>query len=211
MRTDELIAALAAGAGPAPRAVVARRLTPAVLVGVGASIALAFMTLGLVPDVGAIGAALWIKLGYALVLAAAAAWLTSKLARPAARARAATLGVIAVPVVMLLAGTAALLDTPSDDRTAVLLGASWVRCPLSVFALSLPALAANLWAVRGVAPTRPRAAGFAAGLLAGAIGAFGYAFACFEQSTTFIALWYTLGIGMVGALGSAMGLRALRW
>lgn len=211
MRTDELIAALAAGAGPAPRAVVARRLTPAVVVGVGASIALAFMTLGLVPDVGAIGAALWIKLGYALVLAAAAAWLTSKLARPVARARVATLAVIAVPVVMLLAGTAALLDTPSDDRTAVLLGASWVRCPLSVFALSLPALAASLWAVRGVAPTRPRAAGFAAGLLAGAVGAFGYAFACFEQSTTFIAVWYTLGIGMVGALGAAMGPRALRW
>lgn len=211
MRTDDLIAALAAGAGPAPRAVVARRLTPAVLVGVGASTALAFVTLGLMPDVGAIGAALWIKLGYAVVLAAAAAWLTSKLARPVARAQAATLAVIAVPAVMVLAGAAAFLDTPTDERTAYLLGQSWLRCPLAVFALSLPALSAILWAVRGLAPTRPQAAGLAAGLLAGAVGAFGYAFACFEQSTAFIAVWYTLGIGMAGALGAAMGPRALRW
>jgi hypothetical protein len=56
-------------------------------------------------------------------------------------------------------------------------------------------------------PTRLRAAG----LLAGAVGAFGYAFACIEQSTAFVALWYSLGIGMSGALGAALGPRVLRW
>lgn len=211
MKTDDLIAALAAGAGSAPRAVAARRLTPAVLIGVGASSVSAFTTLGLVPDIGAIGAALWIKLGYAVALAAAAAWLTSKAARPVARLRAATAAVIVVPVVLVLAGAFAFLDAPTGERVSHLVGQSWARCPLAVFALSLPALAVILWAVRGLAPTKPKAAGLAAGLLAGAVGAFGYAFACFEQSTAFIAVWYTLGIGMVGALGAAVGPRALRW
>ena len=81
----------------------------------------------------------------------------------------------------------------------------------AVFVLSLPALAAALWAVRGLAPTRPRATGLAAGLLADAAGAAGYALACVEPSTLFIAISYTLGIGLCGALGAALGPRVLRW
>jgi hypothetical protein len=74
-----------------------------------------------------------------------------------------------------------------------------------------PALAAALWAVRGLAPTRPRAAGFAAGLLAGSVGACGYALSCPEVSPAFVAVWYTLGIALTGALGAALGTRVLRW
>ncbi|MFO1333443.1 MAG: NrsF family protein, partial [Rubrivivax sp.] len=56
-----------------------------------------------------------------------------------------------------------------------------------------------------------RAAGFAAGLLAGAIGALAYALACTEMAMSFVAAWYTLGILMVGALGALLGPRVLRW
>jgi hypothetical protein len=77
--------------------------------------------------------------------------------------------------------------------------------------LSLPALAAAFWAVRGLAPTRLRAAGFAAGLLAGSLGAFGYALSCPEVSPAFVAVWYTLGIGLTGAVGAGLGPRVLRW
>jgi hypothetical protein len=70
---------------------------------------------------------------------------------------------------------------------------------------------ASLWALRGLAPTRPRAAGLAAGLLAGAIGAFAYALACHEVSVAFVALWYSLGIALSGALGALLGPRLLRW
>jgi hypothetical protein len=80
-----------------------------------------------------------------------------------------------------------------------------------VLALSLPALAAALWAVRGLAPTRPRTAGFAAGLLAGSVGAIGYALSCAEASPAFVALWYTLGIALTGAVGAVLGPRVLRW
>ncbi|MDE2299455.1 MAG: DUF1109 family protein, partial [Burkholderiales bacterium] len=75
----------------------------------------------------------------------------------------------------------------------------------------LPALAGTLWAVRGLAPTRPRAAGLAAGLLAGAVGALGYALSCPEVSITFVAVWYSLGIALVGGAGAALGPRVLRW
>ena len=91
------------------------------------------------------------------------------------------------------------------------MGQSWQACPLVVAALAAPVLAGLLWALRGLAPTRPRAAGAAAGLLAGALGAAGYALACTEDSTTFIAVWYSAGIAITGGLGAALGPRVLRW
>jgi hypothetical protein len=211
MKTDDLIDVLAAGAGPAPRAVVARRLAPAIAGSAIVSVALATSLLGLVPDFAAVGIALWVKLGYAVALAAAAAWWASKLARPASPVALPARAVLLVVVAVALIGVGALLGTPSGERVPYLLGQSWSRCPWAVLGLSLPALAAALVALRGLAPTRLRAAGLAAGMLAGALGAFGYAFACTEQSTAFVALWYSLGIGMSGALGAALGPRVLRW
>jgi hypothetical protein len=112
---------------------------------------------------------------------------------------------------MAALGVAMLLATPSGERVAAVLGESWSRCPWRVFALSLPALAGALWAVRGLAPTRLRAAGAAAGLLAGAVGAFGYALSCPETSPAFVALWYPLGMAVTAALGALLGPRVLRW
>ncbi len=77
--------------------------------------------------------------------------------------------------------------------------------------LSLPALAGALWAVRGLVPTQLRAAGFNAGLMAGALGAMGYALVCPEVSATFVAVWYSLGILLTGLLGTFLGPRLLRW
>ena len=211
MRTDTLIALLATGAGPAPRAAVARRLAPALLCGVAASAALALIGLGPVRDVAIPGVALWVKLAYALALAAAAAWLTGRLARPAARTNGAALAVAAVVAGMTVLGAVWLFAAAPGERVRDMLGHSWAFCPWGVLLLSRPGLAAVLWALRGLAPTRPRAAGLAAGLLAGALGAAGYALACVEQSLAFVALWYTLGIAACGMLGAALGPRVLRW
>jgi hypothetical protein len=60
----------------------------------------------------------------------------------------------------------------------------------------VPTLAALLWALRGLAPTRPALAGAAAGLAAGAVGALAYALHCPELSPTFVAVWYSAGIAM---------------
>jgi len=211
MKTRDLIAALAAGAGPAPRAVVARRLGPAFAAGLACSAMLALVILGPVHDPAVLAGPLWLKLGYTAALAAATAWLAGRLARPATSARSAASAVGAVTTLMVAGAALVLPQLEPAARAGYALGHSWWVCPWAVFALSLPALAATLRAVRGLAPTRPRAAGLAAGLLAGTAGAAGYALACVEQSALFIALWYTLGIALSGALGWLLGPRVLRW
>lgn len=211
MKTGDLIVALSTGAGPAPRAVVARRLVPAGLLALALAAAAALIIIGPAPAemISALG--LWTKLGYAASLALSAGWLAARLARPAASIRAPRLLVVAVVAAMAMLGAASLLASPADERAAHVLGESALQCPWNVLALSLPGLVASLWALRGLAPTRPRAAGLAAGLLAGAIGAFAYALACHEASVTFVALWYSLGIALSGALGALLGPRLLRW
>jgi hypothetical protein len=211
MKTDVLIEMLARGAGPTPRAVAARRLLPAAAAGLFASVALAVSLLGVVPAEAFATPAPWVKLAYAASLALAAGWLTAALSRPVARLTGPSRATLVVFVAMIAFGVLAAWATPAGERARALLGLSWASCPWNVLALSLPSLAGVLWAVRGLAPTRPRAAGFAAGLLAGAIGAFGYALSCPESGVSFVAAWYTSGILMTALAGAALGPRLLRW
>lgn len=211
MKTAALIDMLARDAGPAPRALAARRLSPAAVAGLLVSAGVAVACFGAIPAQMFATAVPWTKMAYAASLALAAAWLTARLSRPAApthRPWRATAGVL---LAMALVGGASLFATPAGARLDALLGHSWSTCPWSVLALSMPALAASLWAVRGLAPTRPSLAGFAAGLLAGSVGAFGYSLSCPEASPAFVAVWYTLGIGLTGCLGAVLGPRVLRW
>lgn len=211
MKTDALIDLLARGAGPAPRALAARRLSPAAVAGLLVSAGLAIAWFGAIPAQMLATAVPWTKMAYAASFALAAGWLTARLSRPAAsteRPWRATTGVL---LAMALVGGVSLSLTPADARLDALLGHSWSTCPWSVMVLSLPALGASLWAVRGLAPTRLQAAGFAAGLLAGSVGAFGYSLSCPEASPAFVAVWYTLGIGLTGCVGAMLGPRVLRW
>lgn len=211
MKTDDLIRALAHDAGPAPHGVVARRIGRAAAMGIAASVVLAFVVLGFVPADTFAFAAPWFKLAYAGAMVAAAGWLTARMARPAAPVAEPSTAVAAVALAAAGVGGLSWWLTPSAARMTGLLGHSWALCPWFVLGLSLPALAALLWALRGLAPTRLRAAGFAAGLLAGALGAGGYALACTELAMSFVSAWYTLGILMTGVLGALMGPRILRW
>jgi hypothetical protein len=72
-------------------------------------------------------------------------------------------------------------------------------------------LVGGLIAMRGLAPTRPRRAGAAIGLLSGATGMLAYLWHCPELATPFIATWYALGALIPTALGAWLGLRVLRW
>ena len=95
-----------------------------------------------------------------------------------------------------------MLAVPAGDRLAEVLGPSWTACPFNVLGLSLPALAAALWALRGLAPTDGRSAGFAAGLLAGAVGALAYSVTCDEMSPAFVAVWLSTRTDCQPAKGS---------
>ena len=211
MQTDELIELLARDAGPAPRAWAARRLLPAAGAGLVLSTAVAVTVFGLLPASVFASAVPWMKLLYAAALAIAATWLSARLARPAAAFRGAMWCLFAVLATAALAGLVFLVLTPSPERVQAVLGATWWQCPLRVLLLSLPALALTIWALRGLAPVRLRAAGAGAGLIAGAVAAAGYSLVCPEPSATFVALWYTLGVGLSALLGAALGPRCLRW
>lgn len=211
MKTQSLIDMLARGAGPAPRAPVLRRLAPVVALGVLSSAVFALVSMGSIPAALYATPAPWTKLIYGASLALAAGWLTARLARPVARTLWPLRAILAVFATMLALGALTLVTSAPDQRMATLLGETWRTCPPNVVMLSLPALAGALWALRGLAPTHLRAAGFHAGLMAGALGAMGYALVCPEVSATFVAVWYSLGILLTGLLGALLGPRLLRW
>jgi hypothetical protein len=211
VKTTELIDLLAREAGPAPRLWTGPWLAAVALAGALTSALLALAWLGPIPAAMLSTPAPWAKLLYAALLAAGALWLAARLARPVARLRSPVRVLLGVAAAMALVGAAVLGAAPGADRAAALLGHSWASCPWNVLVLSLPALAGALGVVRRMAPTRLRAAGFAAGLLAGAAGAFGYALACNESSLAFVALWYSLGILLAGGVGALLGPRVLRW
>jgi hypothetical protein len=211
MRTDRLIDLLARDAGPAPHGIVARRLSTVAAIGLPVAAALALVVIGPIPASMFGTGVPWMKLAYAGALACAAAWLAARLARPAARSGPAWRATAGVVLAMALIGATSLVVAPTGSRLDTLLGHSWAVCPSTVLALSLPALAVALWAMAGLAPTRPRPAGFAAGLFAGALGACAYALACTEPSPSFVAAWYTAGMLATGALGAVLAPRVLRW
>jgi hypothetical protein len=211
MKTEALIDMLARDAGPVPRALAARRLSPAAAAGLLVSALIAITWFGIIPAQMFATAVPWTKMAYAGALALAAGWWTARLSRPAAPIALPRRVTALVLLAMVVVGGFSLASTPAGARVDAVLGESWSTCPWSVLVLSLPALAGSLWAVRGLAPTRPGAAGFAAGLLAGSVGAFGYSLSCPEASPAFVAIWYTLGIAFTGAVGAVLGPRVLRW
>ena len=211
MKTQALIDMLAQGAGPAPRALHLRRLTPALAVGLVLGVAASAVLLGTIPAALWLQPGPWMKLAYALALGAAAAAWAARLGRPGMASRRAGWAAAGVVALMLVLGGVSLLAMPASERLASLLGHSWAACPFNVLALSVPALVGTLWALHGLAPTDGRRSGFAAGMLAGAVGALAYTVACDEMAPAFVAVWYSLGIGLTALLGAALGPRVLRW
>lgn len=213
MRTDELIAVLAADITPIDPARADRRFFAKL--GGGAVLALAAMlaVMGTRPDLtsAAVLPMFWIKLIFPASLALAALVVLRRLSYPGMRlGRAHAAAALPVGVVWIFAGLA-LLSVPAGERLALVLGDSWIECPFSIALLSVPALALALWAARELAPTRLALAGAAAGLFAGAVAAFAYAFHCPEMQAPFLAVWYVLGMLIPVGVGALLGRRLLRW
>ena len=211
MKTDILIEMLARQAGPAPDFPVGRRLAAAGALGLLASCVLALALIGPLPVTIFYTAVPWIKLCYAVLLLVGASVLAARLSRPVSSTVTAFTAVTTIFLVMLLAGFVNLITTPEGERWSALLGQTWWICPWMLMMLSLPALSAILWAMRSLAPTRLKQAGFAAGLVAGVLGAMGYSLACPETSIAFVAIWYSLGIALTGWVGQWLGPKVLRW
>ncbi|WP_426110339.1 NrsF family protein [Massilia sp. PWRC2] len=213
MKTDELIAMLASGPDVAVAAPPWRRTLWPLLAGLAASMAIMLAMLGLRPDLAQAERqqAFWLKLLFSVALAAVS-WLAARrLAAPGARINTLPLW-IGTPLLLLWCVAAAtLLGAAPESRASLFWGSTWRVCPTLIALISLPMFAAALHLMRGLAPTRLRLAGAAAGLAAGAAAAALYCLHCPEMSAVFVGFWYVAGMLIPTALGALIGPRVLAW
>jgi len=212
MRTDDLIAQLSSGLEPVKSGAVARLLTVAVMAGIAGSLLIFLVMMGPRHDLaGAMShPGMWTKMAYCLAVAGFGLWLVERAGRPGAEmARPALFLALPLLGIALLAGLQ--MGAPGADMPGLVMGRSSRVCAALVTLTALPTLAATFWALRKLAPTRLTLAGAGAGLFAGAVGAFVYCFHCTEEAAPFIAVWYSLGIAAVTAIGALLGRYLLRW
>lgn len=211
--TDDLIARLSADLKPVSR----HRLTGLVLMALlpGALVAAIAMLvwLGLRTDLSEAmgGPIFWVKSGYTAAFAILGGIAAITLSRPDGRIRWAWAALGGLLLSLVMAAAVQLWQASPDETRTLILGGSSLVCPWYILALSLPALATLLTAMRRLAPRSPTWAGFAVGLLAGGTGAWIYSFHCGENGLMFLSLWYTLGMAATATLGALLGRYLLRW
>jgi hypothetical protein len=211
MKTDQLIASLVAD-GAASARTLGRSLMLALAAGVGLSLIVFFLTLGIRPDIRP-ALETWrfdLKVAIALLGVGLAFAVCRDCARPdmprhPLRRLLPLLALIVAAVVVELA------LVPGAAWRQRLIGSNSMICLPMVPILSLAPLAAVLWMMRRAAPASPALAGAAAGLVAALSGATLYAFHCFDDSPLFVATWYSLATLAMVAVGALVGRRLLRW
>lgn len=214
MRTDDFIDVLANDVEAGRETAPSRRLALVAMFGALAALVLVLGWLHARQDLAQamLGPMFWMKAVYTALLGAAGYLAVERLARPDGSGRR---GWIAAALVFGLCASAGLYQAlvSSDVQAALrmLHGHSWRSCSPRIFVLGLPMLALGLWVLRGLAPTRPSLAGFAMGLFSGGVVATVYGLHCPEHTFTFIALWYSLGVLSLGAVGALVGRWVLRW
>ncbi len=213
MRTDDLVAMLATGAGAVEPNAGARRFAVAIGWGALGATLLMGILLGVRGDL-AMAVRLpmfWVKVAYVACLAAASLLAALRLSQPGLRLSWVSSALVAPVLAMWLLAASELMRADPTQRTQLFFGETWASCPLLVAALSAPVFVAVLWAMKGLAPTRLRLAGSAAGFVSGAIGALGYCLHCPEMGAPFLGFWYLIGMLVPTAVGALLGPRLLRW
>ncbi|MCJ0972941.1 DUF1109 domain-containing protein [Pseudomonas sp. PS1] len=213
MNTNELIDMLASHAPAVDRRVVARRFTLAIAVGLLLGLLGLLVFLGIRPDLAEVARTplFWLKLAFPASLLGGSLWMTARLARPGMPVGASWAAVATPLTIVWLAALGLLFSVSSGSRHILVLGETWRTCPVNIALLSIPAFVSVFWAIRGLAPTRPRLAGAAGGLLASSTATLAYSLHCPEMSVAFWAVWYVLGMAVPSAIGALLGPRLLRW
>lgn len=213
MRTDELVTMLATGADAVPPNQSVRRYAIAIAWGILGSTLLMAVLLGPRHDFAAalMLPMFWVKSAFVISFAAASLYAASRVSRPGA-SLAWVPGVLGAPLLAIwLLAAVVLLRADEVQRKALFFGDTWNSCPFLIATLSAPVFVAVVWAMQGLAPTRLRLAGAAAGLLSGAIGTMVYSVHCPEMAAPFIGFWYLLGMLIPTTVGALLGPRMLRW
>lgn len=211
MKTSELLALLAARTEPVDRGAQRHGLLLAAG-GLGA-VLLVVGALGANPELGAflVRPMFWIREAFCAALAVAGFLLAWRLGQPGRRTGGPVAGLALSLGAMWLLGAGVLFAAAPALRTELLMGHTARACPWLVALVSSPLFVASMAMMRGLAPTRLRLAGAAAGFAAGAAGALAYTLHCPETAAPFIALWYVLGMLIPTAAGAITAPALLRW
>lgn len=213
MKTDDLVTMLATGADSVPPNQAAHRYAAAIAWGALGAALLMITLLGPRPDLAAavLLPMFWVKIAFVGSFAAASLLTALRLSRPGL-SLAGVPGALGAPVLAIwLLAVIVLARAEPAQRATLFFGDTWNSCPFLIALLSAPVFVAIVWAMKGLAPTRLRLAGTAAGLLAGAVGTLMYSIHCPEMDAPFIAFWYLLGMLIPTAVGALLGPRLLRW
>ena len=213
MKTDELIEIL----GPTVERVEGRSFRNAFIVAliVGAALAVCVMQALLGASASALReshlALMILTAVFVVGVVAAGSSYLLKAGYPGMAVRAPTAVLVLLVVAFLCAGVAGLLAVHPAARSAMIFGPRWTLCLTCIPLFAIGPFIALVWVLRQGAPTRLRATGAVAGLVAGAIGAGACALHQPGASLPFIALWYAGPILICALLGALLGPRVLRW
>jgi hypothetical protein len=213
MKTDDLISALATDVVPMRRHAVGRTLGLGLAMGMVVAVAIMVLWLGVRADLmdAMRTGPFWMKFAYALSVAVLGFGLIDRLARPDRDGGLFEAMILSPLAVMTALAIYQLAGAPEELRMKMMLGGSYQVCARNIVIISAPIFLGLFWALRSLAPSRLTLAGGVAGVLAGAVGTFIYAFHCNESAMPFVAIWYTLGMAAVGAVGGLLGRATLRW
>ncbi|MBA3034660.1 MAG: DUF1109 domain-containing protein [Gammaproteobacteria bacterium] len=213
MRTDDWVTLLATGAGAVEPHQAARRFAIAIGWGVLGATLLMLALLGPRPDLAAatLLPMFLVKIVFVTSFAVASLFISLRLSKPGLHL-AWLPGALLAPVAAIWLLAAVMLTQAAPvQRSAMFFGDTWNSCPFLIALLSAPVFVAVVWAMKGLAPTRLRLAGAAAGLLSGAVGTMVYSLHCPEMGAPFIGFWYLLGMLIPTTAGILFGPRLLRW
>ena len=212
MKTDDLIAALAADAKSVDMP-ICRTLALAVFAGALGALLIFVLKIGIRPDFMAAfdNPRFVLKLALTLILFVAGLGLVWSVAKPGAVPHVWLVALATVPATLAVASLAEMVIVPPGEWEYRLLTPNWLVCVALIPLLAAAPLIALIVALRRGAPTNPVMAGAAAGLLAASIGATLYATHCQSDSPLFVAVWYVLATGIVTVTGALLGHRFLRW
>jgi hypothetical protein len=181
--------------------------------GVFGSALLMAALLGARPDLGQalLLPMFWVKFAYVGCLALTSAILAFRLSRPGGRVGGVPSALAVTVIAMWMLAAFVLTSADPLERRQLLFGGTSTTCPFFIAMLAVPVFLAAIWAMKGLAPTRLRLAGAAAGLLSGSLGAVVYSVHCPEMAPPFLGVWYLLGVLIPTGVGALVGPRLLRW
>jgi len=213
MKTDDLISLLATGAGAVESHAAERRCAKAMAVGAIGALLVMLSMLSIRHDLAdaAMLPMFWLKIGFVASMVSASLFAVLRLSRPGARIDWVARLIAAPVLVMWVIAAYVLIQADPSERSDLFYGSTSAYCPFLIALFSVPAFVSVTWAMKGLAPTRPRLAGFAAGLLSGAIAALVYCLHCPEIEAPFVGFWYVLGMLIPAGAGAVLGRALLRW